>query len=129
MPSSAPLSGYRFLIIEDEVLQATHLAEMLGELGGSVSKAVHGYEQARKAVDEVAFDCAILDINLSGTLAFHIADILRDRGIPFVICTAYADAVDVHPGAWGAPRLDKPVQLADLQEAVLEALSSVAPEA
>jgi CheY-like chemotaxis protein len=124
--SIGPLAGYRFLIVEDEVMQAAYVGEMLTELGGTVSKTIHDYQQARRAVDETAFDCAILDINLGGMLSFSIVDALRQRGIPFVICTAYADAVDVHPGAWAAPRLDKPVELLALQEAVLEALDSVA---
>jgi CheY-like chemotaxis protein len=129
MESLAPFSGYRFLVVEDEVMQAAHVSEMLAELGGTVSKAVYNYPEARQAIDDVAFDCAILDINLGGTLAFPLVDVLRDRGIPLVICTSYADAVDVHRGSWGAPRLDKPVRLEALREVVLEALSVVVPGA
>jgi CheY-like chemotaxis protein len=125
MPSSGPLSEFRFLIVEDEVLQAASLGDMLVALGGTVSGTAYGYDQARLSVDEVAFDCAILDINLGGALSFPIIDRLSERGIPFVICTAYGDATDVHPGAWAAPRLDKPIRLPDLQEAVLEALDAV----
>ena len=110
-------------------MQAAHVSEMLAELGGAVSKAVYNYPDARQAIDDVDFDCAILDINLGGTLAFPLVDVLRDRGVPLVICTSYADAVDVHRGAWGAPRLDKPVQREALREIVLEALSAVAPGA
>jgi CheY-like chemotaxis protein len=86
---------------------------------------VHEYQQARRAIDELVHDCAMLDVNLGGTLSFPLADALRARGIPFVVCTAYADAVDVHPGVWAAPRIDKPVQPFELQEAVMEALNAV----
>jgi CheY-like chemotaxis protein len=124
MQQQGPLSGYRFLVVEDEAMQAAYLGEMILESGGTVSRTVHNYQQARQALDDATFDCAMLDINLGGTLSFTIADALRARGIPFVVCTAYADAVDVHPGAWAAPRLNKPIQLPELQEAVLEALES-----
>jgi CheY-like chemotaxis protein len=120
-----PLSGHRFLIIEDEVMQALQLADMLAELGGTVTKTAYSADEAGSTVDDVPFDCALVDINLGGTLSFSIVDDLRRKGIPFVICTAYADAVDVHPGAWAAPRLDKPINLPALQEAVLEAFRSV----
>jgi CheY-like chemotaxis protein len=125
MPNLGSLSGFRFLIVEDEVLQAASLGHMLVALGGIVSETAYGYEHARRSVDEVVFDCAILDINLGGALSFPIIDRLSERGIPFVICTAYGDATDVHPGAWAAPRVDKPIRLPDLQEAVLEALDAV----
>jgi DNA-binding response OmpR family regulator len=124
MPNSGSLSGFRFLIVEDEVLQAACLADMLVALGGTVSETAYGYDQARRSVDEVVFDCAILDINLGGVLSFPIIDRLCERSIPFVICTAYGAATDVHPGAWAAPRLDKPLQLPELREAVLEALDA-----
>jgi DNA-binding NtrC family response regulator len=122
MQNPAPLTGYRFLIVEDEIMQAAHLGEMLAEMGGDVGAIAHGYDQARSALDRGSFDCAILDINLGGTLSFPIADILRGRGIPFVICTAYGEAVNVYSGVRGAPRIDKPVTADGLETAVLSAL-------
>ncbi len=118
----ASLSDYRFLIVEDEVLQACHLAAMVTEMGGTVAKIAHSYEQAQDAVLGTTFDCAILDINLSGTLSFPLIDVLRRRGIPFVICTAYANAVDAHSGTSGAPQLDKPVDARDLRNTLLGVL-------
>jgi CheY-like chemotaxis protein len=120
------LSGYSFLIIEDEALQAHAIGDMLGSMGGTVKMALT-YEQARNAVENVAFDCAILDINLGGTLSFRVADALRLRGTPFILCTAYADAVDVYPGVSDVPRLDKPVERSALLEAVSQALHSKKP--
>ena len=85
-------------------------------------KTVYTYEQARDAVGLEAFDCAILDVNLGGTLSFRIADLLRMRGTPFIFCTAYADAVNVYPSASDTPRLDKPVEEDELRDALLRAL-------
>jgi CheY-like chemotaxis protein len=124
--NTGPLSGYAFLIVEDEPFQAQLISDLIDSMGGTVRKMALTFEQARLAVDQTAFDCAILDINLGGTLSFRIADLLQMRGTPFIFCTAYADAVDVYPGAARAPRLDKPVDESALLAAVLQVLD---PEA
>ena len=116
------LSGYDFLIVEDEALQAQHISHMLHSMGGTVSDIAATYEQARNAVDRVRFDCAILDVNLGGTLSLHLAELLRMRDKPFVICTGYGDEVEILPGGAGMPRLGKPVEQGELRQAVLQAL-------
>lgn len=123
MPRSPlPLAGYRFLIVEDEILQAQRVGDMLVEMGGTVAKITYGFEQARAAMSDTDFDCAILDINLSGTLSFRLAETLKREKIPFVFCTAYAEAADVYPDASNTPRIDKPVRPTDLRDALLSVL-------
>ena len=116
------LAGFRFLIVEDEMVQAQRLSMLIAEMGGSIANISYGFQQARQAIDDTAFDCAILDVNLSGTLAFQLAEALDRKHIPFVYCTAYADAIDVYPGASRAPRVDKPVQAGQLRDALLTVL-------
>lgn len=122
MNNQAPLSGHRFLIVEDQAMQACHLGVLLTEMGGTVARIAYGFEQAQSAIYAADFDCAILDINLAGTLSFPLIDLLEDRGIPVVICTAYADAVEVYPGAESTPRLDKPINTIELRDTVLQVL-------
>lgn len=50
MDQETPLVGIRFLIIEDEIVQALLLGEMLSDMGGIVSDTVYGYEQARNEI-------------------------------------------------------------------------------
>jgi CheY-like chemotaxis protein len=119
---SQPLTGYRFLIIEDEILQAQRVGDMVADMGGTVAKIVYGFEQARAAISDTGFDCGILDINLSGTLSFRLAESLKRQNIPFIFCTAYAEAADVYPDASDTPRVDKPVRPTDLRDALLSAL-------
>ncbi|WP_088348749.1 MULTISPECIES: response regulator [Rhodomicrobium] len=116
------LTGYRFLVIEDEMVQALRTGEMLSEMGGTVSTIAYGYEQARQALDRDNFDCAILDINLNGTLTFPIASRLRSQGTPFVFCTAYGAGLEVYPDAAETPCVNKPVKPEELRDAVLAAL-------
>ena len=73
-------------------------------------------------MSDTDFDCAILDINLSGTLSFRLAETLKREKIPFVFCTAYAEAADVYPDASNTPRVDKPVRPSDLRDALLSVL-------
>jgi CheY-like chemotaxis protein len=78
-----PLSGVRVLIVEDEIIQAMALKDIIADLGGSVPAISNQFEQAIEAVDRGGqFDCAILDINLNGTLSFPIADLLLRRPSP-----------------------------------------------
>ena len=120
---SCPLTGFRFLIIEDEMSQARLLEEILKEMGGTVTEMVFSFEQAREVVSKDGFDCALLDVNLNGTLSFPIAEAMRMRGIPFVFCTGFADGVDVYPETVRIPVVNKPVQIDELCDAVLMALS------
>ncbi len=121
---SEQLTGYRFLIVEDEILQAQRVGDMLQDLGGTVAKVAYGFEQAQAAIADTDFDCAILDINLNGTLSFKLAETLKRRQIPFIFCTAYAEAADVYPDAADTPLVDKPVRPVELRDAVLSVLGA-----
>lgn len=105
------------------MVQALRTGEMLAEMGGTVGQIAYGFEQAQQALRSDKFDCAILDINLNGTLSFPIVGTLRGLGIPFVFCTAYGKALDVYPDAAGTPCVNKPVEAEELREAVLSVLT------
>jgi CheY-like chemotaxis protein len=120
--AEGPLHGYGFLIIEDEVMQAWQLSRMVADMGGAVEMIAYSFAQARDALENAAFDCAIVDLNLAGTYAYNIAETLRRRAIPFIFCSAYADGADVFAGISDVPRLGKPVDPKDLCAALLKAL-------
>lgn len=57
---------------------------------------------------ESRIDAALLDINLNGDLVFTAADLLRERGVPFLFATGY-DPASV-PSPHGAVALcQKPI--------------------
>jgi two-component SAPR family response regulator len=120
--AEGPLCGYRFLIIEDEVMQAWQLSGIVADMGGTVEMIAYSFSQAREALEKTEFDCAIVDLNLAGTYAYHIAETLRRRRIAFVFCSAYADNADVFAGLSDVPRLAKPVDPDDLCKSLLCAL-------
>jgi ActR/RegA family two-component response regulator len=90
--SRSILSGSRILIVEDEYYLADDLAHALKSRGAEVLGPVGTLDQARKAVSAGGFDCAIVDMNLRGDMAFSIADQLQAAGIPFLIATGYTSA-------------------------------------
>lgn len=79
----------RVLIVEDEVLIALHLEDMLTEIGHEVVGHASRIESALELADKADVDFAVLDINLAGAESFPVADVLRGRGIPFIFATAY----------------------------------------
>jgi CheY-like chemotaxis protein len=121
-----PLLGVRVLIAEDEILQALALADMIAKLGGSVAAIANRFEEAMEASHSEEFDCAILDVNLGGTLSFPIADRLQQRGVPVLFCTAYANAAKVFPEKGPVARLDKPIEKLALRDALLGLLKQAA---
>jgi two-component SAPR family response regulator len=121
---SRPFAGYKFLIIEDEMLQAWRIGDMLAMLGGTVDKIAFSYEQAQEVLADVKCDCAIVDINLHGKQVFPLAATLEQRGIPFIYCSAYADRIDIYPEAAAAVRVSKPITIDKLRDAVLPVLKA-----
>ena len=79
-------------IVEDEVLVALEMADMLEEFGFTViGPAVH-QEQAIELAREEQIDAAFLDVNLNqGKTSEPVAMILRERGVPFIFVTAYTE--------------------------------------
>ena len=70
-------------------------------------------EDAMKAAQREAFDFAILDINLSGTMVYPLADDLLARGVPFLFLTGYSQA-NLPAQFHGVTRLNKPCDPAQL---------------
>ena len=114
------LLGSRVLVVEDEVMVAWILEDMLAELGCQVVGPAARVEQALAMVDAETIDFAVLDVNLNGQKSFPVADALVSRGVPFVFSTGY----DHHgfPDAYKAfAMMQKPYSHANLT-AALESL-------
>lgn len=112
----------RVLIVEDEMLIALMLQDMLQDAGmvveGVANSLPSGLDLARKSQAQVA----ILDVNLNGEEAYPIADVLRSRGIPFIFSTGYG-ADNLRGDYEMAPQLMKPYQQDLLSAAIAQALA------
>lgn len=116
-------STARLLVVEDEYLIRMLLEDMLTDLGYGVSAAVGTFAEAREHATTGDFQAAILDVNLDGHDIFPVADILAERGLPFVFVTGYGEA-SLPEKHRGRPALQKPFQ-ADRLKATLAGMLPV----
>lgn len=87
---SSPFAGRRVFVVEDEMLVAWLLEDMLVDLGCVVVGPAGNINQALAMIEADAIDAAVLDVNLNGEMSYPIADALAARGVPFFFSTAYA---------------------------------------
>jgi len=115
------LCGRRVLVVEDEMLVLMNIEDMLIDLGcGSVSTAAT-VDQALALIETQPFDAAMLDVNLDGSSSYPVADVLAERGVPFVFSTGYGDQ-RLNDAYRDRPVLGKPYRNADLAEALTRVL-------
>jgi DNA-binding NtrC family response regulator len=89
MRDDKPLSGRRVLIVEDEMIIAWALADMLTRIGCVVVGRAASVNQALAMIEAADIDVALLDINLNGVKSYPVAAALAARGVPFVFSTGY----------------------------------------
>jgi CheY-like chemotaxis protein len=115
--------GRRILIIEDEVLVAMHLEDLLLAMGYTVVGPATRLPEAIVLARDGDIDFAVLDMNLAGTPSFPVADILRGRRIPFIFATGYGhEGVATRFG--DEPILRKPYASKDLEHAIARGLAT-----
>lgn len=107
----------RVLVVEDEALVAMLVEDLLNELGHEVGAIASRMEDALIAARTGQYDVAIIDVNLGGQPSYPVADILSERGVPYIFATGYG-AGGLDPKYSGVAVLTKPFVLADLENVV-----------
>jgi CheY-like chemotaxis protein len=80
----------RVLVVEDEMLVALMISDMLTDLGHEPVGPAMRLEQALELARREQIDAAVLDVNLGeGNNSFPVADVLRNRRVPFFFATGY----------------------------------------
>lgn len=110
----------RVLVVEDEVIVAMLMEDMLRELGYEVAALSTHLDQAVELARDTDIDFAVLDLNLNGRLSYPVADALRERGVPYIFATGYGAKILVPPYG-GTPTLQKPFHLDDLRRILVDA--------
>jgi CheY-like chemotaxis protein len=124
MPEPSVFAGRRVLVVEDEMMIAMLVEDMLAELGCAVVGPAHALAEALDlARSEVGLDAALLDVNLGGQPVFAVADALREKGVPAIFSTGYGDA-GLREVDRGAQVLQKPFRAGDLARALTAALGT-----
>lgn len=122
--SAESLSGLRLLVVEDEMLIALMIEEMLRDLGHAVVGPIGGVRPALQLLEERAaeLDGAVLDVNLNGETVYPVADALRARDLPFVFVTGY-DPTGIEGRYAAVPVLQKPFRPEQLGRLVSAAIA------
>jgi CheY-like chemotaxis protein len=107
----------RILVVEDEILVAMNIEDMLLELGHEVAGIASRLGPALALAREAAFDAAMLDVNLAGESSFPVADLLAERGLPFLFATGYG-LQGIEERYRSYPVLQKPFRTRDLSRAI-----------
>jgi CheY-like chemotaxis protein len=116
MPQSH-IAGRRILVVEDEMLIAMVIEDVLQSIGSEIVGPAATLEKALKLAAEETFDVAILDVTIRGGKVYPVAELLAARGIPFLFASGYGDWV-LPEALRDKPRLMKPFTAAALREQI-----------
>ncbi len=108
----------RILIIEDELLIALLIEEMVREIGYRVSRVAYTMAMARQEFVKSNFDAVLLDVNIGGRYQPEVADFLHDKGVPFAFVTGYD--YFIVPRHQIVPVLQKPFTAVELRSLLEE---------
>ena len=108
----------RILVVEDTLLVAEAIADMLTAHGCTVVGPVGRLGPALQLARSEPLDGVLLDVNLAGQPCFPIATALQERGIPFLFLTGYDQGAPFPAAFRDVPRLPKPLDEATLYAAI-----------
>jgi len=111
----------RILVVEDEATIALQLEDMLTELGYDVVGPASRVRQALQLLEDRQVDTAVLDLNIAGELVYPVADVLANRGLPYIFATGYRISSLAEPYS-GQFVLKKPFSRRELLQAIQNAV-------
>ena len=117
------MTAKRILIVEDEIVVALFMEDMLAEFGYQVAGVVSHLDEAMAR--ERDYDIAVLDVHLNGKSVFDFADKLATEGVPFVFATGYGER-GLPERHRGRIVLQKPFSPDDLKRALADVTAMAA---
>jgi len=97
------------LIVEDEYLIAMDLRLWVEGHGWRAIGPVATVNAALRLIEDELPSVALLDVHLGDELVTPVAEVLKARGVPFALATAYAQPEQFGgPALAGAPNAGKP---------------------
>jgi DNA-binding NtrC family response regulator len=109
--------GRRVLIVEDEAMIAMLLELVLQNADCAVVGPVSSVSSALRLIERQQLDAAVLDFRLGDDDSGEIMDVLKERGVPFLLMTGQSKA-DLPPRLRQLNLLAKPFEPEALVEAV-----------
>lgn len=103
-----PLREHTVLLVEDDVYLGADVRQALMELNAKVVGPARSVAEAMAMLeDQHCCTVALVDMKLGTETALPIIRKLQERGVPFVLMTAY-DRADLDADFRDAPLLSKP---------------------
>lgn len=121
------LAGLRILVVEDDLMVAMMIEEMVQGLGCEIVATVSTQSEALQLLrSRVAIDGVLLDLHLHGISASPIVDALTRSSVPFIITSGSDASARGTPAELSAPRLLKPFNIEALARTMAEVFGAVA---
>jgi CheY-like chemotaxis protein len=120
--SRRELSNRRVLVVEDEMMIAMLIEDMLDEFGCKLVGPATNVPRALELIAKENVEIAVLDLNLDGQDTYAIAEALQQKNVPFIFATGYG-STGLRQEYGNRPVLQKPFQARDLESALAEALA------
>jgi CheY-like chemotaxis protein len=121
MAAQRTTKGRQVLVVEDEMTIVLMIEDTLLDLGAQIVGPAARLDAALRLASEASIDAAILDVNIRGGNTYAVADVLAERGIPFVFCSGYSDWA-LEERHRDRPHLTKPYSSKDLESRLLQLL-------
>ncbi len=122
-PAVEGLEHGRALVVEDSYLLASEHSKILQRVGFEEVDKASSVASAISLIERTLPSFALLDVNLRDEMSFAVADLLSDRGVPFVFVTGYGSLSNLPPKFASIPMLKKPLT-ADTVMGVLPAMTA-----
>jgi two-component sensor histidine kinase/CheY-like chemotaxis protein len=116
------LAERRILVVEDEVLLTLLVESILTQAGAQPVGPASTVAEALPLARGEPLDAAVLDVNVADEAVFPVADVLQDRGVPFVFVTGYGAQTTIPARHRDAPRLPKPYHRERLRQALAQVI-------
>ena len=107
-----------FLLVEDSLMLAIDMSDMLKTLGAETVEKTASIDQAKEALKKFTPDFAILDISLRDEVSFEIAERLIELSVPFCFATGFGSEYPVPESLKDHLVLTKPVNIELLRTAI-----------
>lgn len=114
-------AGLRVLIVEDDMIVAFMIEDFFTDLACQIVSVEMRLEPAIEAARRGEIDFALLDINLNGEESFPVAEVLQQRGVPFVFATGYSGTI-IPARFAGTEVLAKPFDASNLRAMLAQVL-------
>ncbi len=116
------LVGRKVFVVEDEPMVSMLIEDLLSDIGCEVVATASRFNEVLEKAESIAFDVAILDVNLNGQHTIPIAEEFARRDLRFLFATGYAVPL-VPESLQNVPVLHKPFRHDDLARAIRNVLS------